>query len=89
MHNVPVTGNGEISDFLNGYIDFVWDDFGKEIKLSKRACQLNGLGAFANRTPVLRLTISRSPLVQSTPVIAHRPDVSTPALWDSLSKSPL
>ena len=37
-----VTGEGEFpGDFRNGYIDFGWDEFDEETKLSKRAIELN------------------------------------------------
>merc|ERR1712113_849682 len=37
-----VTGEGEfVGDFRNGYIDFGWDQFDEETKLSKRGIELN------------------------------------------------
>ena len=37
-----VTGEGEfVGDFRNGYIDFGWDQFSEEAKLSKRGIELN------------------------------------------------
>jgi hypothetical protein len=41
MKDVPGTGNEHVGDFRNGYIDFGWDDFDEETKLSKRAIELN------------------------------------------------
>jgi hypothetical protein len=41
MRDVPGTRNEHVSDFRNGYIDFGWDDFDEETKLSKRAIELN------------------------------------------------
>jgi len=41
MKDVPGAGNEFIGDFRNGYIDFGWDDFDEEEKLSKRAIELN------------------------------------------------
>ena len=41
MRDVAGTGNEHIGDFRNGYIDFGWDDFDEETKLSKRAIELN------------------------------------------------
>mmetsp|Transcript_4604 Transcript_4604/g.5312 ORF Transcript_4604/g.5312 Transcript_4604/m.5312 type:complete len:211 (-) Transcript_4604:113-745(-) len=41
MRDVPGTGNEFVGDFRNGYIDFGWDDFDEEEKLSKRAIELN------------------------------------------------
>ena len=41
MRDVPGTGNEHIGDFRNGYIDFGWEDFDEETKLSKRAIELN------------------------------------------------
>ena len=41
MRDVSGTGNEHIGDFRNGYIDFGWDDFDEETKLSKRAIELN------------------------------------------------
>ena len=41
MRDVPGTGNEHVGDFRNGYIDFGWDDFDEETKLSKRAIELN------------------------------------------------
>ena len=41
MRDVPGTGNEHVGDFRNGYIDFGWDDFDAETKLSKRAIELN------------------------------------------------
>jgi len=37
-----VTGEGEfVGDFRNGALDFGWDTFDEETKLSKRAIELN------------------------------------------------
>jgi hypothetical protein len=41
MRDVAGTGNEHVGDFRNGYIDFGWDDFDAETKLSKRAIELN------------------------------------------------
>ena len=41
MRDVPGTGNEHVGDFSHGYIDFGWDDFDEETKLSKRAIELN------------------------------------------------
>ena len=41
MCDVAGTGNKHIGDFHNGYIDFGWDDFDEETKISKRAIELN------------------------------------------------
>ena len=41
MKDVPGTGNEFVGDFRNGYIDFGWDSFDEETKLSKRAIELN------------------------------------------------
>jgi Chlorophyll A-B binding protein len=41
MKDVPGTGNKFVGDFRNGYIDFGWDTFSKEEKLSKRPTELN------------------------------------------------
>ena len=41
MRDVPGTGNEFVGDFRNGYIDFGWDDFDEDEKLSKRAIELN------------------------------------------------
>ena len=41
MRDVEGTGNEFVGDFCNGYIDYGWDDFDKETKLSKRAIELN------------------------------------------------
>ena len=41
MRDVPGTGNEHVGDFRNGYIDFGWDTFTEEEKLSKRAIELN------------------------------------------------
>jgi hypothetical protein len=41
MRDVAGTGNEHVGDFRNGYIDFGWDDFDEETKLSKRAIELN------------------------------------------------
>jgi hypothetical protein len=41
MKDVPGAGNEFVGDFRNGYIDFGWDDFDEEEKLSKRAIELN------------------------------------------------
>merc|ERR1719437_202536 len=36
MRDVPGAGNEFVGDFRNGYIDFGWDSFDEETKLSKR-----------------------------------------------------
>jgi len=41
MKDVPGTGNEFPGDFRNGYLDFGWDEFDEEEKLSKRAIELN------------------------------------------------
>merc|ERR1711935_467679 len=41
MKDIPGAGNEFVGDFRNGYIDFGWDDFDEEEKLSKRAIELN------------------------------------------------
>jgi hypothetical protein len=41
MRDVPGAGNEFVGDFRNGYIDFGWDDFDEDEKLSKRAIELN------------------------------------------------
>merc|ERR1711957_81880 len=41
MKDVPGAGNEFVGDFRNGYIDFGWDTFDEETKLSKRAIELN------------------------------------------------
>ena len=41
MRDIEGTGNEHVGDFRNGYIDFGWDDFDEETKLSKRAIELN------------------------------------------------
>merc|ERR1719254_195406 len=41
MKDVPGAGNEFVGDFRNGYIDFGWDDFDEDEKLSKRAIELN------------------------------------------------
>mmetsp|Transcript_25788 Transcript_25788/g.33670 ORF Transcript_25788/g.33670 Transcript_25788/m.33670 type:complete len:210 (+) Transcript_25788:54-683(+) len=41
MRDIEGTGNEFVGDFRNGYIDFGWDDFDEEEKLSKRAIELN------------------------------------------------
>ncbi|KAL7544052.1 hypothetical protein ACHAXR_013491 [Thalassiosira sp. AJA248-18] len=41
MIDVPGTGNEFVGDFRNGFIDFGWDTFDEETKLSKRAIELN------------------------------------------------
>eukprot|EP00571_Detonula_confervacea_P010693 CAMPEP_0172309578 /NCGR_PEP_ID=MMETSP1058-20130122/10204_1 /TAXON_ID=83371 /ORGANISM="Detonula confervacea, Strain CCMP 353" /LENGTH=203 /DNA_ID=CAMNT_0013022233 /DNA_START=22 /DNA_END=633 /DNA_ORIENTATION=- len=41
MLDVEGTGNEHIGDFRNGFIDFGWDTFDEETKLSKRAIELN------------------------------------------------
>ena len=41
MKDVPGAGNEFVGDFRNGYIDFGWDTFDEEEKLSKRAIELN------------------------------------------------
>lgn len=41
MKDIPGTGNEFVGDFRNGAIDFGWDNFDEETKLSKRAIELN------------------------------------------------
>jgi hypothetical protein len=41
MKDIPGTGNEFVGDFRNGAIDFGWDTFSDEAKLSKRAIELN------------------------------------------------
>jgi hypothetical protein len=41
MRDVPGAGNEFVGDFRNGYIDFGWDDFDEDEKMSKRAIELN------------------------------------------------
>ena len=41
MRDIEGTGNEHVGDFRNGYIDFGWEDFDEEEKLSKRAIELN------------------------------------------------
>ena len=41
MRDIEGTGNEFPGDFRNGYIDFGWEDFSEEEKLSKRAIELN------------------------------------------------
>ncbi|KAI2507609.1 chlorophyll A-B binding protein [Fragilaria crotonensis] len=41
LKDVPGTGNEFVGDFRNGYIDFGWDTFSEEEKLTKRAIELN------------------------------------------------
>merc|ERR1719223_2519277 len=41
MKDIEGTGNEHIGDFRNGYIDFGWDNFDEETKLSKRGIELN------------------------------------------------
>ena len=41
MKDIEGTGNEFVGDFRNGFIDFGWDSFDEETKLSKRAIELN------------------------------------------------
>mmetsp|Transcript_52508 Transcript_52508/g.111555 ORF Transcript_52508/g.111555 Transcript_52508/m.111555 type:complete len:205 (+) Transcript_52508:30-644(+) len=41
MKDIDGTGNEFVGDFRNGAIDFGWDTFDEETKLSKRAIELN------------------------------------------------
>jgi hypothetical protein len=41
MKNIPETGNEHIGDFRNGALDFGWDTFDADTKMSKRAIELN------------------------------------------------
>ena len=41
MKSIDGTGNEHVGDFRNGFIDFGWDSFDEETKLSKRAIELN------------------------------------------------
>ena len=41
MLDVPGTGNEFVGDFRNGSLDFGWDNFDEETKLTKRAIELN------------------------------------------------
>ena len=41
IRDVEGTSNKFVGNFRNGYIDFGWDNFDKETKLSKRTIELN------------------------------------------------
>ena len=41
MKDIEGTGNEFVGDFRNGSLDFGWDNFDEETKLSKRAIELN------------------------------------------------
>uniref|UniRef100_A0A7S4RF03 Fucoxanthin-chlorophyll a/c light-harvesting protein n=1 Tax=Ditylum brightwellii TaxID=49249 RepID=A0A7S4RF03_9STRA len=41
MKDIEGTGNEHVGDFRNGALDFGWDTFDEETKLSKRAIELN------------------------------------------------
>ncbi|EED87625.1 fucoxanthin chlorophyll a/c protein 4 [Thalassiosira pseudonana CCMP1335] len=41
MKDIEGTGNEFVGDFRNGAIDFGWDTFSDEVKLQKRAIELN------------------------------------------------
>ena len=41
MKDIEGTGNEFVGDFRNGALDFGWDSFDEETKLSKRAIELN------------------------------------------------
>jgi len=41
MKDIGGTGNEFVGDFRNGSLDFGWDNFDEETKLSKRAIELN------------------------------------------------
>jgi len=41
MRDIEGTGNEHVGDFRNGFIDFGWDNFDEETKLSKRGIELN------------------------------------------------
>jgi Chlorophyll A-B binding protein len=41
MKDIEGTGNEHVGDFRNGAIDFGWDTFSEETKLTKRAVELN------------------------------------------------
>ena len=41
MKDIPGTGNEFVGDFRNGFIDFGWDSFDAETKMTKRAVELN------------------------------------------------
>ena len=36
-----ITGGEFVGDFRNGYIDFGWDSFSEDVKMQKRAIELN------------------------------------------------
>mmetsp|Transcript_13616 Transcript_13616/g.31775 ORF Transcript_13616/g.31775 Transcript_13616/m.31775 type:complete len:218 (-) Transcript_13616:150-803(-) len=53
MKDIEGTGNEFVGDFRNGSLDFGWDTFDEETKLSKRAIELNNgraamMGIFGN-----------------------------------------
>ena len=41
MKSIDGTGNEHVGDFRNGFIDFGWDSFDEDTKISKRAIELN------------------------------------------------
>merc|ERR1712071_583064 len=41
MKDIEGTGNEFVGDFRNGALDFGWDTFDEETKLSRRAIELN------------------------------------------------
>ena len=41
MKDIEGTGNEFVGDFRNGWIDFGWDTFSEEEKVSKRAIEVN------------------------------------------------
>ncbi|CAB9505650.1 Fucoxanthin-chlorophyll a-c binding protein [Seminavis robusta] len=41
MKSIEGTGNEHVGDFRNGALDFGWDSFDEETKLSKRALEIN------------------------------------------------
>lgn len=41
MKSIPGTGNEHVGDFRNGFIDYGWDSFSEEQKLTKRTIELN------------------------------------------------
>jgi Chlorophyll A-B binding protein len=41
MKSLPGTGNEFVGDFRNGYIDYGWNTFSEDVKMKKRAIELN------------------------------------------------
>jgi hypothetical protein len=73
MQSIEGTGNKSIGDFLNGYIDFGWDTFYEEEKLSKRAIEL--INGHATQMGILGLMVHELIiLLQNNPdllIISH------------------